>query len=87
VFSILPSPHPSSVQITLLITLFSNTLSLCSSLSVRDQVFARITKCKIAVVSKPKNNKKRKRIIEHAKCGEFVFVHLYAYQKHVSGIS
>jgi hypothetical protein len=38
VSSILPSPHPSSVQISSSAPLFSNTLSLCSSLNVRDQV-------------------------------------------------
>jgi hypothetical protein len=36
IFSILPSPHPSPN--ILLSTLSSNTLSLCSSLNVRDQV-------------------------------------------------
>jgi hypothetical protein len=38
VFSTLPSLHPSSVQKILLSTLFSNMLSLFSSLNVKDQV-------------------------------------------------
>jgi hypothetical protein len=51
--STLPSSHPSSVQISSSVpcSLFSNTLSLCSSLNARDQVsHPHRTTCKIIVL-------------------------------------